>query len=84
MLAPNHRLPAANHRLVAANYRLVAAYHRLAAANDGLMGAPPALAHRSTTIILQSSHQRRTPAATPASAAFAGLHFGGSKGRKGP
>ncbi|WP_315180428.1 hypothetical protein [Alloprevotella tannerae] len=76
-------MPAANHRLVGAYYRLAAAYHRLAAANDGLMGSPPALAHRSTTIILQSSHQRRTPAATPASAAFAGLRFGGNEGRKG-
>ncbi|WP_454897452.1 hypothetical protein [Alloprevotella tannerae] len=77
-------MPAANHRLVGANYRLAAAYHRLAAANDGLMGSPPALAHRSTTLILRSSHQSRTPAATPASAAFAGLHFGGNEGRKGP
>ncbi|MBF0956701.1 MAG: hypothetical protein HXK19_02275 [Alloprevotella tannerae] len=77
-------MPAANHRLVGANYRLAAAYHRLAAANDKPMGAPPALAHRSTTIILQSSHQSRTPAATPASAAFVGLRFGGNEGRKGP
>ncbi|MBF0950475.1 MAG: hypothetical protein HXK22_01550 [Alloprevotella tannerae] len=44
-------MAAANHRLVAANYRLAAAYHRLAAANDGPMGSPPALAHRSATIL---------------------------------
>ncbi|WP_315510048.1 hypothetical protein [Alloprevotella tannerae] len=75
---------AANHRLVGAYDRLVAANHRLAAANDGLMGSPPALVHRSTTLILRSSHRNRTPAATPASAAFAGLRFGGGRGCKGP
>ncbi|MCG2647121.1 hypothetical protein JJE62_06580 [Alloprevotella tannerae] len=62
----------------------MAAYHRLAAANDGLMGSPPALAHRSTTLTLRSSHRSRTPAATPTSAAFVGLRFGGNEGRKGP
>ncbi|WP_462347170.1 hypothetical protein [Alloprevotella tannerae] len=77
-------MPAANHRLVGAYYRLLAAYHRLAAANDGLTGSPPALAHRSTTLILRSSHWNRAPAATPASAAFAGLRFSDNEGRKGP